>query len=77
VCCFDCCSCGVLESSTILFHKRVILVIYVINIHDIWLSVNTLVHMCGTIDPGRTYDEYLILLAKSGMTEVVLELRQL
>jgi hypothetical protein len=25
--------------------------------------------MCGTIDPGHTYDEYLILLAKSSMTE--------
>jgi hypothetical protein len=24
--------------------------------------------MCGTIDPGHTYDEYLILHAKSGMT---------
>jgi hypothetical protein len=24
--------------------------------------------MCGTIDPGHTYDEYLVLLAKSGMT---------
>jgi hypothetical protein len=31
------------------------------------------VPMCGTIDPGHTYDEYLVLLAKSGMTEVVLE----
>jgi hypothetical protein len=29
--------------------------------------------MCGTIDPGHTYDEYLVLLAKSAMTEVVLE----
>jgi hypothetical protein len=26
------------------------------------------VRMCGTIDPGHTYDEYLVLLAKSGMT---------
>jgi hypothetical protein len=24
--------------------------------------------MCGTIDHGHTFDEYLILLAKSGMT---------
>jgi hypothetical protein len=24
--------------------------------------------MCGTIDPGHTCDEYLVLLAKSGMT---------
>jgi hypothetical protein len=24
--------------------------------------------MYGTIDPGHTYDEYLVLLAKSGMT---------
>jgi hypothetical protein len=24
--------------------------------------------MCGTIDPRHTYDEYLVLLAKSGMT---------
>jgi hypothetical protein len=24
--------------------------------------------MCGTIDPGHTYDEYLVLLAKLGMT---------
>jgi hypothetical protein len=24
--------------------------------------------MCGTIDPGRTYDDYLVLLAKLGMT---------
>jgi hypothetical protein len=24
--------------------------------------------MCGTIDPGHTYNEYLGLLAKSGMT---------
>jgi hypothetical protein len=24
--------------------------------------------MCGIIDPGHTYDEYLVLLAKSGMT---------
>jgi hypothetical protein len=24
--------------------------------------------MCGTIDPGHTYDEYLLLLAKLGMT---------
>jgi hypothetical protein len=29
--------------------------------------------MCGTIDPGHTYDEYMVLLAKSGMTEVVSE----
>jgi hypothetical protein len=29
--------------------------------------------MCGTIDPGHTYDEYLVLLAKSDMTEVVPE----
>jgi hypothetical protein len=28
--------------------------------------------MCGTIDPEHTYDEYLVLLAKSGITEVVL-----
>jgi hypothetical protein len=25
--------------------------------------------VCGINDPGHTYDEYLILLAKSGMTE--------
>jgi hypothetical protein len=30
--------------------------------------VNTLIRMCGTIDPRHTYDEYLVLLAKSGMT---------
>jgi hypothetical protein len=24
--------------------------------------------MCGTIDPEHAYDEYLVLLAKSGMT---------
>jgi hypothetical protein len=24
--------------------------------------------MCGAIDPGHTCDEYLVLLAKSGMT---------
>jgi hypothetical protein len=24
--------------------------------------------MCGTIDYGHIYDEYLVLLAKSGMT---------
>jgi hypothetical protein len=24
--------------------------------------------MCRIIDPGHTYDEYLVLLAKSGMT---------
>jgi hypothetical protein len=24
--------------------------------------------MCGTIDPGHTCDEYLVFLAKSGMT---------
>jgi hypothetical protein len=23
--------------------------------------------MCGTIDPGHTYDEYLVLLAKLGI----------
>jgi hypothetical protein len=46
--CPDCYSCGVMESSTVLFHfERVILVfrdnIYIINIliHEIWLSVNT------------------------------------
>jgi hypothetical protein len=27
--------------------------------------------MCGTIDLGHTYDEYMVLLAKSGMTKVV------
>jgi hypothetical protein len=26
------------------------------------------VRICGTINPGHTYDEYLVLLAKSGMT---------
>jgi hypothetical protein len=26
------------------------------------------VHMCGINDPGHTCDEYLVLLAKSGMT---------
>jgi hypothetical protein len=25
--------------------------------------------MCGTIDPGHTYDEYVILFAKLGMTK--------
>jgi hypothetical protein len=45
--CSGCCSCGVLESSALPFHKRVILlfrdILYVINIliGDIWLSVNT------------------------------------
>jgi hypothetical protein len=29
--------------------------------------------VCGINDPGHTCDEYLVLLAKSGMTEVVLE----
>jgi hypothetical protein len=29
------------------------------------------VRMCGTIDPGHTYDEYMVLLAKSGMTHPV------
>jgi hypothetical protein len=24
--------------------------------------------MCGTINPGHTYDEYMVLLAKLGMT---------
>jgi hypothetical protein len=32
--------------------------------------VNTLVRMCGIIDPEHTYDECLVLLAKSGMTIV-------
>jgi hypothetical protein len=30
--------------------------------------------MCGTIDPGHTYDEYMVLLAKSGMTILFLHL---
>jgi hypothetical protein len=30
--------------------------------------------MCGAIDPGHTYDEYFVLLAKSGMT--IEELKQ-
>jgi hypothetical protein len=29
--------------------------------------------MCGTVDPGHTYDEYLVLLAKSGMTSIDLD----
>jgi hypothetical protein len=29
--------------------------------------------VCGINYPGHTCDEYLVLLAKSGMTEVVLE----
>jgi hypothetical protein len=46
--CPGCCSCDVMESSTVLFRKRVIFVfrdiIFVLNIlyHDIWLSVSTL-----------------------------------
>jgi hypothetical protein len=28
--------------------------------------------MYGTIDPGHIYDEYLVLLAKSGMTPLII-----
>jgi hypothetical protein len=30
------------------------------------------VHVCAINDPGHTSDEYLVLFAKSGMTEVVI-----
>jgi hypothetical protein len=67
MCCLGCCSCGVLEYSAVPFRMRVILVfrdnIYVIN--------PLFVRMCGTIDHEHTYDEYLVLLVKSGMTEVL------
>jgi hypothetical protein len=33
--------------------------------------------VCDTNDPAHTCDEYLVLLAKLGMTEVVLEPCQL
>jgi hypothetical protein len=26
------------------------------------------IHICGTIDPGHTYDEYMVLLVKLGLT---------
>jgi hypothetical protein len=72
--CPGCCSCGVLRSSAVLFRMRVVLVfrdiIYVINILYSWHLVicEHFFRMCGTIDPVHTYDEYLILLTKLGMT---------
>jgi hypothetical protein len=36
----------------ILVFKDIIYVIIILDIHDIWLSVSTFGHMCGTIDPG-------------------------
>jgi hypothetical protein len=36
----------------ILVLKDIIYVIIIFYIRDIWLSVSTLFHMCGTIDPG-------------------------
>jgi hypothetical protein len=74
MCCPDCCSCGVMEFSAVLFRKRVILVfrdiIYVINIIYSWYLVicEHFWSVCGINDPRHTCDEYLVLLAKSGMT---------
>jgi hypothetical protein len=70
VCCPGCRSCGVMESPTVLFWLRVILVfrdiIYVIInfIHDIWLSVNTFGPCVEQFILGLTYDEYSILAQK-------------
>jgi hypothetical protein len=36
----------------VLVFKDIIYVIIILYIHDIWLSVSTFDHMCGTIDPG-------------------------
>jgi hypothetical protein len=35
----------------ILVFKDIIYVIIILYTHDIWLSVSTFGHMCGTIDP--------------------------
>jgi hypothetical protein len=41
---------------------------------DIWHVVITIfVHVYGNIVPGHTYDEYSILVSKSGMREVVIK----
>jgi hypothetical protein len=68
VCCPDCHSCGVMESSAILFHKRVILVfkgnIYVINIlYSLHLVIcEHFWSICvEQLILGHTYDEYLVL----------------
>jgi hypothetical protein len=72
--CPGCYSCGVMESSTVLFCKIVVLVfrdiIYVLIILYLYHLV-----ICEHFwsDPGHTCNVYLILLAKSGMTEMVPE----
>jgi hypothetical protein len=47
--------CGVFRCSILLrvisVFKDIIYVIIILYIHDIWLSVSTFGHMCGTIDP--------------------------
>jgi hypothetical protein len=48
--------CGVFRYSillrVILVFKEIIYVIIILYIRDIWLSMSTFGHMCGTIDPG-------------------------
>jgi hypothetical protein len=60
----------------VLVFKDIIYVIIILYIRDIWLSVSTFGHMCGTIDRGSCIRWVLSFDIKPGMIEVVPELCQ-
>jgi hypothetical protein len=70
--CYGFFRCSVSLESRLVFED----IICVINILYSWhLAIcEHFLSVCGINDPGHTCDEYLVLLAKSGMTEVVTEL---
>jgi hypothetical protein len=71
----SCYSCGVMVSSVVPFHFKSRLSLlrhYLCNKYTLFMTFGYLwtflVCMYGTIDPRHTYNEHLVLLAKSGVT---------
>jgi hypothetical protein len=82
MCCSGCYSCSVWSILLFCF-ARVALVSdrhYLCNKYILFVTfvyLRTLyIRVCGINDHGHTYDEYLVLLAKSSMTEVLLGTEQ-
>jgi hypothetical protein len=73
--CPSCHSCGIMESPTVPFCLRVVIV-FRDNIYVLIILYSRHLFICEHFWPvcveqlilGHTYDEYFILLAKSGMT---------